>query len=169
MSAALEYDDTNLRKLFAELQPKRRKQALKGGARRTAAKVRRTAVTNLRASMNSNSRLEKGVRIVVFKRVVGFSVTIRPGKSNRGYYLSSHRRDGRYLPVLKWAETGTRDRFRRGKRSFLRHRRGGSTGRMPELGFMETTRSHMSGEITASMRSEIETSIRRIAQKYGCT
>lgn len=167
MSAAFEYDDTNLQKLFAELQPKRRKQALKGGARRTAAKVRRVAVANLRSSLRSNRQLEKGMRVVVFRRIVGFSVTIRPGRSNRGYYLSPRRRDGRYLPVLLWAESGTKNRYRKGKRSFWGRKRGGYTGSMPRSGFMESTLSQVRGDVTETMHKEIENSIKKIAQKYG--
>ena len=68
MAQSIEYDDKNLQRLFAELEPKRRMQALKGGFRREANKVRKTAINNLRSSISSNKDLEKGVRAIVFKR-----------------------------------------------------------------------------------------------------
>lgn len=76
MAQSIEYDDKNLQRLFAELEPKRRMQALKGGFRREANKVRKTAINNLRSSISSNKDLEKGVRAIVFKRAAGFRVTV---------------------------------------------------------------------------------------------
>lgn len=56
----IEYDDSNLRQLFAELEPKRRTQALKGAFRREANQVRKTAINNLRSSgIKSSKDLEK--------------------------------------------------------------------------------------------------------------
>ena len=52
MAQSIEYDDKNLQRLFAELEPKRRMQALKGGFRREAYKVRKTAINNLRSSIS---------------------------------------------------------------------------------------------------------------------
>lgn len=59
MAATLGYDDGNLQRLFAELEPKRRTQALKGGFRKLAGQVRKKAVGNLRASIHTDKDLEK--------------------------------------------------------------------------------------------------------------
>ena len=72
MARTIDYDDKNLQRLFAELEPKRRLQAIKGGFRREANQVRKTAINNLRSSIQSNKDLEKGVRAIVFKRSLLF-------------------------------------------------------------------------------------------------
>lgn len=87
MARSVAYDDRNLQQLFAELEPKRRLQAIKGGFRREANKVRKTAINNLRNSVRSNKDLEKGVRAIVFKRKAGFRVTVgtkKAGKNGKG-------------------------------------------------------------------------------------
>lgn len=87
MAATLGYDDGNLQRLFAELEPKRRTQALKGGFRKTGRPSTQKAVGNLRASIRTDKDLEKGVRAVVFKRTAGFRVTIgtkKAGKNGKG-------------------------------------------------------------------------------------
>ena len=72
----INYDDRNLQQLFTELTPKRRLQALRGGFRKEANRVRKTAVNNLRSSIKSDRDLEKGVRSLVFKRKAGFRITV---------------------------------------------------------------------------------------------
>ena len=51
MARTIDYNDENLQRLFAELEPKRRLQAIKGGFRREANQVRKTAINNLRSSI----------------------------------------------------------------------------------------------------------------------
>ena len=80
---ANQYDDTQLQKLFTEMDVKHRKRALKGAFRREANQVRRTAINNLRSSLHSNRDLEKGIRAIVFKKAAGFRVTIGTKKANR--------------------------------------------------------------------------------------
>lgn len=80
---ANQYDDTQLQKLFTEMDVKHRKRALKGAFRREANQVRRTAINNLRSSLHSNRNLEKGIRAIVFKKAAGFRVTIGTKKANR--------------------------------------------------------------------------------------
>ena len=86
MARSVAYDDRNLQQLFAELEPKRRLQAIKGGFRREANKVRKTAINNLRNSVRSNKDLEKGVRAIVFKRKAGFRVTVGTKKAGKNVF-----------------------------------------------------------------------------------
>ena len=110
MATSIDYDDRDLQRLFAELEPKRRVQALKGGFRREANQVRKTAINNLRSSINSSKDLEKGVRAIVFKRKAGFRVTVgtkrankTTGKGEAGFHTN---RQGLKKPILIWAEGG---------------------------------------------------------------
>lgn len=164
----IEYDDSNLHKLYAELEPKRRRQALKGGLRRAANMVRKAAVVRLRTSLKSNRDLERGVRALVFKRVAGFRVTVGTGRRGESIHTN---RWGKKKPVLIWAEDGTQPRYRRSKRRALRlgSGRGGFSGSMPRLGFMADTSAEMGPKVTEILKDETVKSVRRIALKYGGT
>ena len=113
MARTIDYNDENLQRLFAELEPKRRLQAIKGGFRKEANQVRKTAINNLRSSIQSNKDLEKGVRAILFKRKAGFRVTVgtkRAGKNGKGEAGFHTNRQGLKKPILIWAEEGTEER-----------------------------------------------------------
>lgn len=170
---ANQYDDTQLQKLFTEMDVKHRKRALKGAFRREANQVRRTAINNLRSSLHSNRDLEKGIRAIVFKKAAGFRVTIgtkkanrKTGKGEKGMHIN---RQGLKKPVLIWAEGGTEQRKTKTKtRVFVRERRGHSTGRMKRYGFMRKTQTDVRDKVTADLRNEIVESVTKTANKYGC-
>ena len=168
------YDDSQLQKLFAELEPKRRAQAFRGAFKRAADSVRRTALSNLRSKIRTNKDLERGVRSIVYKKkAAGFRVTVgtkkanKKGKREAGYHLN---RQGLKKPVLIWAEDGTKSRKTKTEtKIFRRSRKGHPTGRMKRYGFMAKTRNQTEGSITATLHDEIRASVARIAKKYGCT
>ena len=170
---ANQYDDTQLQKLFTEMDVKHRKRALKGAFRREANQVRRTAINNLRSSLHSNRDLEKGIRAIVFKKAAGFRVTIgtkkanrKTGKGEKGMHIN---RQGLKKPVLIWAEGGTEQRKTKTKtRVFVRERRGHKTGRMKRYGFMRKTQTDVRDKVTADLRNEIVESVTKTANKYGC-
>ena len=170
---ANQYDDTQLQKLFTEMDVKHRKRALKGAFRREANQVRRAAINNLRSSLHSNRDLEKGIRAIVFKKAAGFRVTIgtkkanrKTGKGEKGMHIN---RQGLKKPVLIWAEGGTEQRKTKTKtRFFVRERRGHNTGRMKRYGFMRKTQTDVRDKVTADLRNEIVESVTKTANKYGC-
>ena len=172
MSGSVSYDDKNLQQLFADMEPKRRLQAIKGGFRKEANQVRKTAINNLRSSIRSDRALEKGVRAIVFKQKAGFRVTIgtkranKRGKGEAGYHTN---RQGLKKPVLIWAEDGaaeggTKDRKTRGKGKRSAHR----TGRMTRYGFMEQTLNGVRDTVTANIHNMVTDNVEKIAAKYGC-
>ncbi len=175
MSATLDYNDGNLQQLFADLEPKRRVQALKGGFRKESNKVRKTAVNNLRSSLHSNKDLEKGVRAIVFKRKAGFRVTVgtkranKDGKGEAGYHTN---RQGLKKPILIWAEMGTAERKTKPKKGTRRRaarlRSSHSTGRMRRYGYMEQTLNDVRGKVTADIHEMVTDNVIRVAKKYGC-
>lgn len=69
---ANQYDDTQLQKLFTEMDVKHRKRALKGAFRREANQVRRAAINNLRSSLHSNRDLEKVLGLSYLKKPPDF-------------------------------------------------------------------------------------------------
>jgi hypothetical protein len=172
----IEYDDSNLRQLFAELEPKRRTQALKGAFRREANQVRKTAINNLRSSgIKSSKDLEKGVRAVVFKRAAGFRVTIGTkragsnGKGEAGYHIN---RQGLKKPILIWAESGTEERQTKPKqgtrRRASRQRAQHSTGHMKRYGFMAQTLNDVKDTVTQNIHEMVIDNVQKVSEKYGC-
>lgn len=175
MARTIDYDDKNLQRLFAELEPKRRLQAIKGGFRREANQVRKTAINNLRSSIQSNKDLEKGVRAIVFKRKAGFRVTVgtkRAGKNGKGEAGFHTNRQGLKKPVLIWAEEGTAERKTKPKqgtrRRAARLRASHRTGRMKRYGFMAQTLSSVRDTVTADIKKMVTENVEQVAKKYGC-
>lgn len=163
----IEYNDENLQRLITVMAPGQRLKILKGAFRREANNVRKVAVNNLRAGLQSNKDLEKGIRALVFKRKAGFRVTIgskakryKRGKEKEtwtgfGFHTNRH---GKKKPVLIWAEEGTQ--WRRTKKH--------STGRMKRYGFMQKTLTEVEAGVTDRVHKNISRSLIGIAKKYGC-
>lgn len=176
----LQYDDSNLQRLFAELDPKQRLQALKGGFRREAAQVRKTAINNLRSSgLRTDREMESGIRAIVFKQKVGFRVTVgtkvKGGKGTGTKLYGFHKnRRGEVKPILMWAELGTAERRTKsngGKHTRMwagRSRAAHSTGRMKTYGFMAQTLDQVADTVTDNLHKEVIESVERVAKKYGC-
>ncbi len=176
----IRYSPENLSKLFKELDPKKKIQALKGASRKAATKVRKKAVENLRSSgLAINKELEKGVRKSIYKKKPGFLVTIGskekkkrtkkgPAKStwtNFSYHTNSK---GLKKPILIWAEEGTQVRKTRTQSSwFVRKKKGHLTGRMRAYRFMKKTKKDVKDKVTDFYRKSLEESIIQTVKKYG--
>ena len=175
MARDIDYDDRNLQRLFADMEPKRRLQAIKGGFRKEANLVRKTAINNLRNSIRTDKDLEKGVRAIVFKRKAGFRVTVgtkkanKSGKGEAGFHTN---RQGLKKPVLIWAEDGTADRRTKPKQGTRRRasrlRASHRTGRMKRYGFMAQTLSGVRDTVTANIHELVKENVQKVAKKYGC-
>lgn len=175
MARSIDYNDENLQRLFAELEPKRRLQAIKGGFRREANQVRKTAINNLRSGIQSNKDLEKGVRAIVFKRKAGFRVTVgtkRAGKNGKGEAGFHTNRQGLKKPILIWTEEGTKNRKTKPKqgtrRRAARLRASHSTGRMKRYGFMAQTLRSVRDTVTNDIHEMVTDNVQKVAEKYGC-
>ena len=174
MARQIDYDDRNLQQLFAELEPKRRLQAVKGGFRKEANRVRKTAINNLRSSIRTDKDLEKGVRAIVFKRKAGFRVTVgtKAGKNGKGEAGFHTNRQGLKKPILIWAEDGTAERETKPKqgtrRRASREREAHRTGKMRRYGFMAQTLNGVRDTVTQDIRDLVTENVTKIAEKYGC-
>ena len=175
MARNIDYDDRNLQQLFADLEPKRRLQAIKGGFRKEANRVRKTAINNLRSSIRTDKDLEKGVRAIVFKRAAGFRVTVgtkKAGKNGKGEAGFHTNRQGLKKPILIWAEDGTEERRTKPKqgtrRRAARLRASHRTGRMKRYGFMAQTLSGVRDTVTANIHEMVTENVQKVAKKYGC-
>lgn len=175
MAKDIDYDDRNLQRLFADMEPKRRLQAIKGGFRKEANLVRKTAINNLRNSIRTDKDLEKGVRAIVFKRKAGFKVTVgtkkanKSGKGEAGFHTN---RQGLKKPVLIWAEEGTDERRTKPKQGTRRRasrlRASHPTGRMKRYGYMAQTLRSVRDTVTDNVHKMVTDNVEKIAKKYGC-
>lgn len=166
---AMTYDDTNLRRLFAELAPAKRYKALRRGFLRQAKKVRGAVIKNILASgVNHASELARGARSVVYsKKKTGFRVTVgesRRGKHGKGFYYSKQL--DRNIPLLRWMDTGTKPRSTKGRGIFMRGRR--FTGSLPRYGFIEKARAEVGSSVERELKDEIVKSVKEVSKKYGC-
>lgn len=168
--ANLSYDDRNLQRLFAAMEPKQRLRTMRGAFRREANRVRRIAINNLRESIRTDKDMERGVRAVVFKNKPGFRVTVGTKTTKRGKSYGFHRnRRGLEKPVLLWAEDGTQPRYTRTRsKVYTRSRKGHYTGRMRSYRFMARTRDEVKDSVTESLHNELRERIIKDAKKYGC-
>ena len=189
-----EYDDRKLQELFGEMDEKHRLKALKGAFRAEGNKVRKIAVGNLRSKMRSNRKLETCIRVVVSKKKPQFTVTASPkgrltmsGKYGgrrqvKGYYTN---RRGVSVPVLVWAEDGTKPRYTRRtagnrggwlsgldpmsrKRLRSKSSKGAYRGRMPAMGFMARAKVQAAPQVTDGLHEAVRAYTVKTAKKYGC-
>lgn len=182
MARTIEYDDTNLQRLFAEMDPKQRMKALKGAFSNEASRVRKVAVKNLRSSLNSSKELEKGIRRVVFKKKPGFQVTIKPrytkaerkaAKADQIFGFQMNKKKHRKVPVLIFLEDGTENRYYKVKsrsKSGFRFSTGKKryTGRLKAYRFMEKTKNEVKDSVTENLHNALRLNVQKIAKKYGC-
>lgn len=191
-----EYDDRKLQELFREMDEKHRLKALKGVFRTEGNKVKKIAARILRTKMKSNRKLEACIRVVVAKEEPQFSVTVKPerGATRKGRYMRGRQKKGCYtnrrglsVPVLYWAEDGTKPRYTKsteGNRggwlpSWIRdpltgkRRRSHATnkayrGKMPALGFMARAKVLAAPQVTDGLHEAVRAYTVKIAKKYGC-
>ena len=126
------------REVFAALDLKDQRKALRGAMRLEANRLKKSATANLRSSglgQGTRQRLDKGfiVRVFPARLGAGFLVKVKPYRK-KGYHLN---RQGKEKPVLMWAEEGTKQRKTRTRsKFFIRQRRGHVTGRMRAYRFL---------------------------------
>lgn len=185
MAKTLEYNDSQLRELYAQMDEKQRSKAMKGAFRSTANLLKRSAISHLRGSIKSSREMEKGVRALVFKRKLGFRVTVgtvlKKSKdkthytTKKGFYLNHQ---GLEKPVLIWAEDGTKERRLKGSRGSHRTKRGfrkrylfngAFRGRMPAYQFIVKANQQVGPQINQTLQDSFRASVEKTAKKYGCT
>ncbi len=169
MAQGMDVDVRQLWAMLEDLEPKRRAQALKGGLRMAARTVRRAAVRNMTsgspALKGRTSEVAKGVRAIIFRRSIGFRVTVGTKRFNYSTSAKDNKEKAfrRLRVVPLWAEGGTVQRRTRG--GFFR--KGASRGAMPAYRFMERAEQQTMPGIESTIRQSIESNIAKTVKKYG--
>lgn len=160
------YNDSNLRAMIDELDGKNRVKALKASLRIAGNKVKKRAKGNLGLSVHGSSRLEDGLKLKVWKHRVGFTVTAGAGLYQSARFTGEASRP---VPVLRWLETGTKERRTRRKMKFFKGSKSGhQTGSLRKYGYMAKTLEQEAPSVTAYLHDSIEKTVKRIAKKHGC-
>ncbi len=148
--------------LLMQLDPREQRKALRGAMRRVGNMVRKKAVTALRASgLKTNKQVEKGVRVEVYTKALGFKVTTKP-KKWKGQRVRE--KDGK--PIAMWAAEGTELRKTKTQtKFFIRKKKGHNTGRMPAYHFMDEAERALDSAENMALQ-ELDRNITKVARKF---
>lgn len=168
--------------VYAALDLKDQRKAMRGAMRREANRLRKTAATNLRATGigdGTRQNLSKGIyaRVYPDRYGLGFMVSVKPHGGKRGIHTN---RQGMKKPVLMWAEDGTRYRRvgRRTKSFFGKsrytgrsvryyNRSGHSTGRMRRYAFLAKTEAGAAMGVEQNLFNDFQGNLEKTARKKG--
>lgn len=176
----ISYDDERLIRLFEQLDEKARSKAIRGAFSKAASELRKVAVANYTSDTKGASKDSKrGIRAVVYKRRLGFRVTIGTRRQKLKYSKiplgergAIQRRRRKEIAPL-WLTTGTTARFRTRRKAERAYRaasgsRKGYTGSIqPPRTFMERTRLSELPRQTDNIRNAIFTYVEKAAIKHG--
>ena len=152
---AFTYDISQLEKMFAEMSDKERRKALRGSMRLAGRKLKKEAEKIAGLKMKPSKKVSKGIRVVVYKKVIGVRVTVAPPKRKKKTGLAFY------------MEIGTKPRkyystFRNPRR------KAHPTGVFSPRPFMEETKNRVAPKMTKEMTDSVIEHIQKIARKYGC-
>lgn len=193
-----QYNASEWKELAKQLTAKQLRGALKSAYRKEAKKAVNIARAKLLATgmsvKGNRSDWAKGVRSYIYSKGGGFLVTVKGRAGARGKELSMHENrryptTKRRLPILMWADTGTRQRYSgpgergyewgRTKRISTRHgivykirRRqvrtsGINRGKMPAYRFLDKASPAMYRSVEVGLLPEVENAVRKAAAKAG--
>lgn len=175
------YDDSELFKLFDELDEKARRKALRGGFAAAARELKKAALKNYRSVTKEppTKDSEKGIRAVIAKRYLGYRVTVGSPRLKTAKYLSIPKEDRaefskkrRKALAPMWLEGGTEERRTKKTTTFFwmkldRPGKGHRTGRIKATGFMTKTKAQEVPRQTEILRQNIDKYVKKVAKKHG--
>ena len=191
-----EYTGSEWQYLLRQMDGKEIKKSLRGAIRAEAKKAQKIAQSYLGTSglevKGNTGDWKKGIRTYIYNpsKATGFMVTVKARaasrKTGKGEKSMHQNRKGFKKPVLMWAEEGTLQRKRGGKRVRANNahntakaqgriggawqyvRRGGiSTGKMQPYGFLEKATPEMFQAVEAGLTPEVGKAVENVAKKCG--
>lgn len=152
---AFRYDDSRLRALNDSLTELQKGKGIRAAVRAAGQKMRRAVVAEVRSRVSGaegrRAVLEKGVRLIVYRKTAGFLVTVGESRgTGKGIHLNRY---GKLRPVLRWLDTGVR-----------RARRGDISPR----GLIARAEEAAGGAICAEIENAYWRYVRRKARQNGC-
>ena len=168
----MEYDGKHFTDLMRDMTSSQIRKAIKTALKSEAEKAREIAVGSLRSSglhvQGDLSTWESSVRSYVYSKAGGFLITAKP-RGKKGFHRNRfYDKTGRELPIVMWAEEGTRPRqTRTASKVFDRARKGHNTGSLQRYGFIEKAEPQMVNKVQADLPTSIEAAVVAIAKKCG--
>lgn len=165
------FDDSRLTSLIEALDPKQRGQSLRRGLRKAAGVLRKEARSQLRGTgFRSNANVERGIRTELFRRKLGFRVTVGTKRRYRKSASSNAEKRTRRLDVVAlWAETGTIRRRTKSHWTRRGFRKGADRGTMRQYEFMDKARQSKGPQMEKEVRQGLIDGVVKTAKKYGCS
>lgn len=188
-----EYTGSEWKELAKELTPRQLRNALKRSYRAEAKKALGIARKYLGTSglqvQGNKSDWDKGIRSHIYSRGGGFMITVKAHRANlkgQGEKSMHENRKGFKKPVLMWAEEGTKERQRGGKKIRIKHgiygthrsgktqywtetirKDGIPTGQMGAYGFLERATPEMFQTVESDLTVEVGAAVEKVAKKCG--
>jgi hypothetical protein len=188
-----EYTGSEWKELAKELTPRQLRNALKRSYRAEAKKALGIARRYLDASglqvQGNKSDWDKGIRSHIYSRGGGFMITVKAHRANlkgHGEKSMHQNRKGFKKPILMWAEEGTKERQRGGKKIRIKHgiygthrsgktqywtetkrKDGIPTGQMGAYGFLERATPEMFQTVEHDLGTEVGVAVEKVAKKCG--
>ena len=157
--------------LLKEMDAKDIKRTWRSAYRRVGKLVAQPARDALASAIRHGSAMAKNIRVRVWPKGYGFSVTVKP-HGKQGYYRRSQ--DGREKPVAMWAQEGTVERHERhgGKGVFktadgFKTMKGNRTGKMKGYHFLEASEKQGPSIVEREMYPELEKETEKRLRKLG--
>ncbi len=160
--AEIVFDESRFLQLWEQLSEENRVKVMRQAYRRSGQKLRQEVIRQIKSDstrLRWDPSMRSSVRLLVFRRKIGFRVTVGTkgrGKNAKGYHTN---RNGQQKPVLMWAETGTVDRIRRKNK--------GRTGKLEPGRFMERARDIAVPAIQEELKDILMTTIVKSAARNG--
>ena len=185
--------EKDLAQIAKEMTPKQLRKSLKRAYRAEAKKVLGIARQQLHRSKiqvkGNQADWEKGIRSHIYSRGGGFLITVKAHRANlkgQGEKSMHENRKGFKKPVLMWAEEGTKERQRGGKKIRIKHgiygthrsgktqywtetirKDGIPTGQMGAYGFLERATPEMFQTVEHDLGTEVGVAVEKVAKKCG--
>ena len=157
--------------LLNEMNAKDIKRTLRSTYRRIGKLAAQPARDALASAIRHGSAMAKDIRVRVWSKGFGFSVTVKP-HGKQGYYRRSQ--DGKEKPVAMWAQEGTTDRYERhgGKSVFktadgFKTMKGNWTGKMRGYHFLEASEKQGPAIVEREMFTALEIEAEKRLRKLG--
>lgn len=156
-----DFDDRNLWGMVQAMSPKERVRLMKGAMRASARTIKRRAESLLLDRLDHVSNptaMKRTIWTRVYNQVAGFRVTV--AGSTHCYPAKQ-----RELPLGRWLEDGTGERFTRG--TALRRKKS-RRGRLGAVRFLADAGAELEGSISSDLCENFKKQMIRVAKKYGC-
>ena len=169
MIPEFKYDDHLLRDLWDALEAKDRRAIFRNAMRDTGRLIKKDVAARVKAETRrvkpkyrktKAETLTKFVRLKIWKRQLGFTVTVGERPCVEKTYVLN--RFGQRKPALRWLDTGTQARRTSGGK-----RKGHSTGTLAPRHWVAQVNARWTAKADATLKENLLKQIEKTKARYG--